>query len=725
MMAADDDATVAETPRAERRRAPTEPPPERYKVLGQIGEGGRGRGYRAHDTRLGRDVALKLIESDQIHGPDHTEQRARFVREARAAARLLHPNIAVVHDVDPDAGWLVMELVEGEPLRAIAERGPIAPPRVAKIAAQVLAALDAAHAAGIIHRDIKPSNIMIGADDRVKLVDFGVARLVDVDVTRTGDQVGTPAYMAPEQIRGGPVDARTDLYGLGATLYELVTGERMIAFESPGPAALAKLHAACARAPALEGVIARCLQGEPAARFPSARDALIALSPTTRGAKRWLAIAIAACVLTVAGTAAGVIALVHRRHVDPRVEKAFALAQRGENEKALQVLAGYLVEHPDDVDAWTIDYLAGWWQGMIIDDIAAKANALPLRPAQRAMIGGIDLIGRRRETEAIAFLEGALRETPDAVEILYALGEAQWHGGHLADGVATLERAFTIDPRWQMALHHVEEFRLGSGAADKLVPIAERLRAVDPASAAALDCKIAVGRRDYAGAASAAKAALSRGDIEKIPELYICLAQAQAVLGDLDGGEATAKTAFELWPIDYREWGGFAQYAEFFLYRGKLDDYLALAGEKASRQRTIALLFLRPGAPTKETPPNGPGMREPPLGAATWLLQQQQAGHDEVEVYASYPEPEVRAWGAALAAEAKGDTQAAIARLREGLAAPQKGDIRMLLAHRLAKLLHATGDVAGAKAACEEVLAPRLYINYRAVLLPDCKQWSE
>jgi tetratricopeptide (TPR) repeat protein len=724
-MAADDDATVAETPRAEqRRKAPTDPPPERYKLLGQIGEGGMGRVYRAHDTRLGRDVALKLIESDQVHGPDRTEQRVRFVREARAAARLLHPNIAVVHDVDPDAGWLVMELVEGESLRAVAERGPLAPQRVAKIAAQVLAALDAAHAAGIIHRDIKPSNIMLCADDRVKLVDFGVARLVDVDVTRTGDQVGTPAYMAPEQVRGGPVDARTDLYGLGATLYELVTGERMVAFESPGPAALAKLHAACGRAPELERVIARCLQGEPSARFSSARDALIALSPTTRGARRWLAIAIAACVLLIAGTVAGVVALVHRGHVDPRVEKSFALAQRGENEKALQILQAYLVEHPGDIDAWTINYLAGWWQGMIMDDITAKATALPLRPAQRAMISGIGLIGARRENEAIAFLEAALHDTPDAVEILYALGEAQWHGGHLEDGVATLEHAFTIDPRWQMALHHVEEFRLGSGAADKLVPIADRLRAVDPASAAALDCKIAVGRRDYAGAVTGAKAALARTDLEKIPELYICLAQAQAVLGDLDGATATARRAFDLWPIDYREWGGFAQYAELMLYRGKLDDYLTFVGGKSSRQRTIALLFLRPDTPTKETPPNGPGMREPPLGAATWLLQQQQAGHDEVEVYSKYPEPEVRAWGAALAAEAKGDTATAIARLREGLAAPQKGDIRMLLAHRLAKLLYATGDAAGAKAACEEVVTPRLYINYRAVLLPDCLRWQ-
>ena len=156
------------------------------------------------------------------------------MREARAAARLVHPNIVAVHDVDPEAGWLVMELVEGESLRDRAERGALPPALVARDRrAGAGGARRRAHAAGVIHRDIKPSNIMVGADDRVKLVDFGVARLVDVEVTRTGESLGTPAYMAPEQMRGAPIDARTDLYALGATLYELVTGERMIAFESP------------------------------------------------------------------------------------------------------------------------------------------------------------------------------------------------------------------------------------------------------------------------------------------------------------------------------------------------------------------------------------------------------------------------------------------------------------------------------------------------------------
>jgi tRNA A-37 threonylcarbamoyl transferase component Bud32/tetratricopeptide (TPR) repeat protein len=719
-----DDPTVAETPSAGKRRALTEPPPERYQIVGQIGEGGMGRVYRARDTTLGRDVAIKLIESGELRGPDRTQQRERFVREARAAARLLHPNIAVVHDVDPEAGWLVMELVEGESLRDRMEKGRLEPALVARVAAQVLAALECAHAAGVIHRDIKPSNIMIGADDRVKLVDFGVARLVDVDVTRTGDQVGTPAYMAPEQVRGAAIDARTDLYSLGATLYELVVGERMAAFESPTPATLAKLDFACAGERGLAAVIARCLQADPDARFRSAGEALATLSRRPAKKRRWWIPAAAVMVGVVAG--GGAYFATHRKHArDPRVEQAFELAQRGENEKAVQILQGYTAEHPDDADALTIAYLAFWWQGGDVSALADKANALPLPAAKRAMIGGIDLIRTRRETEAIAYLQNAARETPDAPEILYALGEAQWHGEHLEDGATTLEHAFMIDPRWQMALHHVVEYRLSRGEAERVEPIAKKLHEVDPSSAAALDCKIAVSKRDYAGAAAGAQAALASPTIDKIPEIYICLAQAQALAGDLRGGEATAKTAFELWPIDYREWGGFAQYAEFFLYRRDLDGYLDLLRGKPSRQRAIALMMWRPAAyDNREGSPIGPGMREPPLGASSYILQEWLRGNDTSAVWSTYPEPEVRAWGLALAAEKAGDKAGAIAHLREALAVPSKGDTRMLLAHRLAKLLHETGDDAGAKAACDEVIRPRVYINYRAVLLPDCVAWS-
>jgi tRNA A-37 threonylcarbamoyl transferase component Bud32/tetratricopeptide (TPR) repeat protein len=711
-MAGQDDPTIAETPRSAGRRLKTEPP-ERYQLLHIIGEGGMGRVYRAHDTALGRDVAVKMIEKD-LPGPDKTTQRERFVREARAAARLLHPNIAVIHDVDPDAGFLVMELVEGESLRDLAVKGPLAPALVRTIAEQVLAALDAAHAAGIIHRDIKPSNIMM-ANGQVKLVDFGVARLVDADMTKTGEQVGTPAYMAPEQVRGAQVDARSDLYSLGATLYELVTGERMIAFESPSAQSLAKVTNACGSDTKLAQVIVRCLQADPEARYGSARDALAALAGVKRRRRPLWPLLLLVPVI-------GVAAFLYLRHTapkDPRLVKAFTYAQRGENEKASTLLAGYLGEHPRDPEALTLMFLADWWEGGIVGPIKDRAQDAPLTAAQRAMIGGIDLITKRRETEAIAALAQADREHPGEVEILYALGEAQWHGQQLEDGATTLEKAFRVDPRWEMALHHVVEFRLTQGQSARLLPIADKLRVIDPPAAATLDCQIAVAERRYADAVANTKQAIA--SLEQIPELYICLAQAQALARDLDGGEATAKHAFDLWPIDMREWGGFAQYAEFFLYRGKLDAYLAFLRDKPSRQRALALMIWNHAADVEETPPGGVGMREPPLGAASWLLQERLRGHDASKIYKDYPEQEVRAWGEALWAPTDDE---AIAHLRHALEVPQKGDMRMLVAHELAARLHAKGDAAGAAAACDEVIHPQVYENYRAVVLPDCQKWT-
>jgi tetratricopeptide (TPR) repeat protein/predicted Ser/Thr protein kinase len=722
-----DDATIAETPRAGagKRVAGL---PDRYRIVETLGEGGMGRVYRAHDTVLGRDVAIKVIERAQA-GPDQTLQRERFVREAQAAARLAHPNIVTVHDVDPEAGWLVMELIEGVSLRDLAEQGRVPPATLRSIADQILAALDAAHAAGIIHRDVKPSNIIVGSAGKVTLVDFGVARLVYADLTRTGENVGTPAYMAPEQVRGRAVDARTDLYGLGATLYEQVMGERILAFESPGPEVVRRLEAACGTERALAAVIARCLQGDPDRRFASAVDAKKALDATTappvaparRARWPWIAAGVVAAGAIAGGVIVGTRGGDAPRAPDKRMTQAFTLAQRGEHEKAAVLLEDFIAEHPGDGDALALKFLVDWWQS---GDTSANGRVLSVRlaPAQRAMVHGVDLIAKRREVEAIGYLEGADREVPGQAEILFTLGEARWHGQQLEAGAETLERAFAIDPRWQMALHHVVEFRLSRGEADHLRPIADTLRMVDPAAAAALDCKILIGERRYAEAIESA--ALALGKVEQIAELYICKAQAETLAGDLAAAQVTAKRAFDLWPIDLREWGGFAYHAEQLLYRGDLDGYLALVREKPSRQRTLALALWRPTPTLAETGPTGPGMRMPPLGAATFILVGWVHGRDEVAVYRDYPELEVRAYGTALWAETKGDLDTAIAEYTKALEVPAKGDLRMLVAHHLARVYDRKGDRANAAKACEEIVAPRRYEPYRAVVLPDCLVWT-
>ena len=193
---------------------------KRYRLIERIDEGGAGEVWRARDEKLDRDVAIKLL------GPDADDAfRARFADEARRAAAVVHPNVVTVFDEGRDGAdaFMVMELVPGKTLREIvAERGPLPPHEVARLIRQVAGALDAAHAAGVVHCDVKPANVIVDPEGVAKLTDFGIAR-----AARDRDEqelLGTARYIAPERVEGGPVTARTDVYGLGLVAYELLTG---------------------------------------------------------------------------------------------------------------------------------------------------------------------------------------------------------------------------------------------------------------------------------------------------------------------------------------------------------------------------------------------------------------------------------------------------------------------------------------------------------------------
>jgi len=220
-----------------------------YRIKERLGVGGMGAVYRAHDERLGRDVALKILSSEAL---ESGSGRQRFIREAQLAATLNHPNIATIYEVEEADGYqfIAMELVEGETLRAHFARGPLGLEEVIRIGADVADALDAAHALGLIHRDIKPANILLTRSGRAKVVDFGLAKRLDggtgaaapaatvSDLTEIGAVAGTIAYMSPEQTRGDPLDPRSDLFSLGVLLYEASTGRHP--FEAPS--ALAMIH---------------------------------------------------------------------------------------------------------------------------------------------------------------------------------------------------------------------------------------------------------------------------------------------------------------------------------------------------------------------------------------------------------------------------------------------------------------------------------------------------
>jgi serine/threonine-protein kinase len=265
-----------------------------YEIRSSLGAGGMGEVYRAHDPRLGREVALKILPPGVAARPDRL---ARFEREARAVAALSHPNIVTIHSIEEADGlrFLTMELVEGESLDRLLARGPLSVERVFAIALPLSEALVAAHGKGIVHRDLKPGNVMTTPDGRVKVLDFGLAKLAapaedprpdaatrtaGAPLTMAGQVMGTVPYMAPEQLRGVDVDERADLFAFGVILYELLAGRRpfdggsspdlisAILRDEPPP-----IRAARPDAPALlERIVGRCLEKEPGARFPSASE---------------------------------------------------------------------------------------------------------------------------------------------------------------------------------------------------------------------------------------------------------------------------------------------------------------------------------------------------------------------------------------------------------------------------------------------------------------------
>ena len=262
-----------------------------YEIVAPLGAGGMGEVYRAKDSRLGREVALKVLPADVA---SHPERLARFEREARMVAALSHPNIVVLHSIEDDGGvrFITMELVEGASLDKHVTPGGLAVARVIELGIALADALASAHEKGVIHRDLKPANVMLTRDGRVKVLDFGLAKLtaeandstqaptLGAPLSAAGLVVGTVPYMAPEQLRAEAVDARTDVFALGIILYELATGSRPFkgatfadvssAILRDAPKSLTSLRADLPGE--LERVVSRCLEKDPRARFQTALD---------------------------------------------------------------------------------------------------------------------------------------------------------------------------------------------------------------------------------------------------------------------------------------------------------------------------------------------------------------------------------------------------------------------------------------------------------------------
>jgi eukaryotic-like serine/threonine-protein kinase len=322
---------------------------DRYRIESKLGEGGMGVVYKAHDTHLDRTVAIKVLPHEKVADP---ERKQRFVQEAKAASALNHPNIVTVHDIRSDAGvdFIVMEYAGARTLDQIIPAKGLGITQALRFGAQIADALARAHEAGIVHRDVKPSNIIVTDDHRVKVLDFGLAKLFEPSaraseartqtspLTDAGMVVGTAAYMSPEQAEGREVDARSDIFSFGTVLYEMVTGRRPFVGDS-NLSVMAKIlnedpappnSVVASVSSEVERTILRCLRKDPARRYQTMADLKVALddlaadsaaglpaqTPAARGSRRWRW-ALAASVLIVVIAYAGWQASPSRESVTP------------------------------------------------------------------------------------------------------------------------------------------------------------------------------------------------------------------------------------------------------------------------------------------------------------------------------------------------------------------------------------------------------------------------
>jgi tetratricopeptide (TPR) repeat protein len=436
-----------------------------YEILGTLGEGGMGIVYRARDATLDREIAIKVIRPEAL-GKNAAE---RFIREAKACSRINHPNIVTVYAAGEDGGapYLAMELLHGENMRSIIERGPVPWKKAVEWTAGILDALARLHAEGIVHRDLKPENIIVTEGGAAKLMDFGIVHMsAGGTLTADGATLGTAHYMSPEQVLGKKIDARSDLFSIGSLLYELITGEAAF----PGEHPLAAMYSITNESPkaladtvsgfptGLQEVLNRALEKDPDARYPDAgafRDALLGILqpavPEGGTSAAWRSRKLLAGVAISAALVAAVIIAIVFWNREPKGDRPLAMRhnQRGQE-----------YEDAGRISEAEIEY------GKAV--IADRRWEVPLN--NLAMIA----MGKGNLTEADSLLHLAVAVKPDYAGALYNLGTVRWALRDSTGAEDRYRKAIRADSAFYEAYNNLGALLIGRRRAAEAAAILDR-----------------------------------------------------------------------------------------------------------------------------------------------------------------------------------------------------------------------------------------------------------
>jgi len=713
--------------------------PGRFRVLAELGRGGMGVVYLAHDSVLDREVAVKRLSF--VPTP---EVRARLLREARAAARLDHPGLVRIHDVLEDELCIVMEHVRGISLGEKMRQGPLGRHEVRALAEALLPALEAAHAAGVVHRDVKPGNVLLGPGGP-KLGDFGIARVEGSEATAPGETIGTPAYMAPEQQADArAVDARADLFSLGVVLYEAACGRRPTTAEGPDadPERTVRRHTGD---PLLAGAVARALRPRREDRWPDAASMRAAMTPARRRRPVWPF----ALALGVAGLAA-VLALGDpeppppgNRRLPADFSAADAAFRAGRSEQARDALERVVRLEPSSGRAWFELAVSRWWMDepiAMVDEAIARALAAPIGEGERICLTALREVARHQDGPAVARLRAAPAAVLGTLEAQYLLGEALYHTGKARESMRHFEKALELAPEFRLARLHAFRYRLAQrdlAGLERLLAWSRRHAAV-AAWLRTDELQLATARRSWDRAISLAEEVVREPD-HRAPEML-----GQTL--DLAGRTEDARRALADCAGSPREAPGCARsLAAVEASEGRLDLFdrwlRAAPPPEASRGADEAILRDSASTALLQALLGRPEPARAELGAAEALVSGGTAptralhlarllvAHSAGDALPSLDtdaaaDPVVVAVRAGLTSGREARPAEAALHFARARGLLEEASLVALLRTLEARAWSAAGDGPKVRAACEEVVHPPLWSIYRAADLRSCRRWT-